>query len=444
MTSRYFQVWLGCAGLLLVACTAVGAWALWQEQHDVVVAVELLAAVPFCAASWLVWRHAWVLETRSASRILLAILATAAVMRLMLIPMPPVSTDVYRYVWDGRVQGAGINPYRFVPADQALAALHDRAIYPNINRAETATTIYPPFAQIVFAIVTRVSDRVTAMKIAMTAFEALTIWAILVLLKTRQLPLLRVLLYAWHPLSIFEIAGSGHMDVIAIAMTLCACVAADRRRLGLTGALIAIGVASKFFPLAVAPALYRRWDWRAPVVGLGVLAALYLPYLGVGWRVLGYLPGYAQEEGLTTGSGFFTIAALQRIITVPPWMTTLYFGVGLLCLAVLAFRNLPSTGTTNVRLSSALLLLTSSLLLLSPHLAWYFTWLVPFLAFVPSAAMLVLTCTAPVLYGAPGPSDEFARAALVFLPFLLVLAIETTVRLRGRPAESYAHAVAEL
>ena len=62
----------------------------------------------------------------------------------VLFPPPFLSSDMYRYVWDGRVQVAGINPYRYVPADPALQSLRDDAIYPHINRADIARTIYPP------------------------------------------------------------------------------------------------------------------------------------------------------------------------------------------------------------------------------------------------------------------------------------------------------------
>ena len=63
---------------------------------------------------------------------------------------PFLSTDIYRYVWDGKVQGAGINPFRYIPADRHLAFLRDTGIYPHINRRDSAHTIYPPGAQIIF------------------------------------------------------------------------------------------------------------------------------------------------------------------------------------------------------------------------------------------------------------------------------------------------------
>src|SRR5512146_19254 len=71
--------------------------------------------------------------------------ANDGLLRLPLLLAPPyLSNDVYRYVWDGRVQAAGVNPYRYVPAAAALEALRDDRIYPEINRRERAVTIYPP------------------------------------------------------------------------------------------------------------------------------------------------------------------------------------------------------------------------------------------------------------------------------------------------------------
>ena len=82
---------------------------------------------------------------------------------------PGPQDDVLRYVWDGRVQGAGINPYRYIPTDPHLAHLRDADIFPRINRSSYAPTIYPPAAQAIFYGVTRISERVTAMRAAMAA-----------------------------------------------------------------------------------------------------------------------------------------------------------------------------------------------------------------------------------------------------------------------------------
>src|SRR5207253_5010451 len=100
----------------------------------------------------------------------------------LLFSAPYLSDDIYRYVWDGRVQAARINPYRYIPADPALAQLRDDKIYPRINRRDYAHTIYPPAAEAVYFLTTRISESVTWMKATMVLFEGIAVWAIAQLL----------------------------------------------------------------------------------------------------------------------------------------------------------------------------------------------------------------------------------------------------------------------
>src|SRR6476469_7985410 len=112
---------------------------------------------------------AWLSVRSKDSRTLLVIgLVFGALFRLAIIFSPPyLSDDIYRYIWDGRVQASGINPYRYVPADPALSDLRDQKIYPSINRRDYAHTIYPPVAEVFFLLITRISESVTWMKAAM-------------------------------------------------------------------------------------------------------------------------------------------------------------------------------------------------------------------------------------------------------------------------------------
>jgi len=121
-----------------------------------------------------------------------------------------LSTDVYRYIWDGKVQAAGINPFRFIPADSHLLFLRDNSIYPKINRADYAHTIYPPGAQLLFLAITRASATVAFMKLALVGFEGVTCFVLLKIFKLLALKPERVVIYAWHPLCFWEIASSGH------------------------------------------------------------------------------------------------------------------------------------------------------------------------------------------------------------------------------------------
>ncbi|MBO0755615.1 MAG: DUF2029 domain-containing protein, partial [Bradyrhizobiaceae bacterium] len=321
------------AGLLVLS--AAGAYELWEGHHKTV-AIIAVAQVPIWGiAAWLVTArtsrviaHPW--------RALVSILIIGFLMRLIAVVAPPASEDVYRYVWDGRVQAAGINPYRYLPADPALQTLRDEKIYPRINRANYAPTIYPPMAQIVYLAATRISETVTFIKLVAVAFEGLAVWAILQLLQSRGLASSRVLLYLWHPLPLWSFAGDGHIDAAAIAFLLLAFVAANRRSPALAGVALAAGALVKYFPIVAGPALYKRWDWRLPVAFLATAAILYLPYLGVGSKVFGFLGGYIAEEGFSDGSGIFLWQLLGAAAPLRDHAFALYFPAAAVVMAAIA------------------------------------------------------------------------------------------------------------
>ena len=352
------------------------------------------------------------------------IVGVAVILRLMMLFAPPESTDVNRYVWDGRVQAAGISPYRYVPADPALKFLRDDEIYPEINRADYAPTIYPPLAQIVFLLVTRVSESVGAMKVAMVLFEGLAAWALLQLLEARGKPSRNILLYAWHPLPIWEFAGSGHVDAVAVACVAIALLAAQARRPAWAGVALGGAALVKFFPVIIGPALYRRWGWRLPLAGAATLVLLYLPYLiGAGGRVFGFLFGYSEEEGLSDGSGLYLWLLLGRLFPTSPEGFRIVLPVAALLLGALGLKILLRRAANGVDLGGALLLAESLAAVTSPHYAWYFTWLVPFLPFVRSGAALYLTCGSTLIYRVGWP-PSFVGGTILYAPFLVLLAAD--------------------
>lgn len=376
-------------------------------------------ATLYLIAVWLIMRGG------SGRSTLIIILLFAVLFRLsVLFSPPPFSSDVYRYIWDGRVQAAGINPYRYLPSDPDLALLRDQQIYPNINRRETAHTIYPPIAQAIYFAVTRVSESVTWMKAVMVGCEALTIWALMALLASMGLPRERVLILAWHPLFVWEFAGNGHVDAIAVAFISLALLARSRR--WDTGVGLALGCATlvKFLPVILFPALYRRWGWKMPAAFAATIGLAYLPYLSVGTHVVGFLPGYAGEEGLISGTRFFIFDAARRII--PGW------DVSVVSFIALAFSILFALAMWSLRtrdpsprdfILRALLLVSVFTILFSPHYPWYFAWLVPFLCLMPFVPLLYLTATCFVLYGMwMGETPEFMLVLNLFLyvPFAVI------------------------
>jgi hypothetical protein len=124
-------------GVCLVLLTLLGI-RLRPHGPDVIVEPAGMAAVALliCLSGLLyLGAVAIVLRATLPRRALWIVLGFAVLLRGLLLATPPfLSTDVYRYVWDGRVERAGVNPYRYLPADPALTPLRDAAVFPNINR----------------------------------------------------------------------------------------------------------------------------------------------------------------------------------------------------------------------------------------------------------------------------------------------------------------------
>ena len=428
---------LALAGCLM-ALSAAGAIGITHFDDPKVGVVLLLQCVPYAIATWLVvWGRP---QSAGSGRALATILIVGVAMRCLLLPGTPVSTDLFRYVWDGRVQAAGVNPYLHVPSDAALSGLRDGAIYPFINRADYAPTMYPPAAQVVFYLITRISEAPIAMKAAMVAFEALAVWTMLQLLALRGLPRSRILLYVWHPLPLWEFARSGHVDIVAIAFLLLAFLATERRAPILAGIALGACALVKYFPVVTAPALYKRWDWRLPLAFVAAVAVLYLPYIGAGTKVFGFLGGYISEEGLDRGSGIFWWQLIGAFVSLPEWTFSFYLAAAALVMAVFVLVVVMRPRRPDADLAGAMLLAVAFTLLVAPHYAWYFAWLVPFLCFYPVVGVIYLTCAVNLLYFAHWP-PTVSEAVPIYVPCILILMTEFALRRRRKAEKPHADAV---
>lgn len=427
----------------MAAVTAHAALAVDRYDAVTYVIFALVHGALYAAAVALVLTR----PARSAPVIgLAAILAVAAVLRGMAMTTEPgLTTDAYRYVWDGRLTLAGVSPYLYIPADPLLERFRDPAIWPHINQRDTAYTIYPPVAQLVFAAGAWLDRLVgsgldgghNGMKIVMVCFEALTVAALVRWLDATGLPRDRVLIYAWHPLPLWEFASQAHIDAVATALlvaAIAAAVAARRRAAadGLAGAFLAGAVLVKYFPLALVPALWRRWDWRMPAVFAATAVALYLPHLAVaGSRVVGNLFTHLDNEGYKQGWGFHPLW-LIRELGVGDMTGSTFALLALAALGVIALGVFASKPREAIRPEQLVLLAAAFVWLTSSHYPWYFGWLVPLLAVFPHPATLLMTLTAAALHlpRPPGGATWNHIYGLVYwLPFAVWIGLAAIHRL---------------
>ncbi len=423
-------------GALMLLLTGAGLALQHRDAHDGFIVIALIQGVLYLLAVALTWRGGF------RRRVFVGVLAVAALMRLSILLAPPyLSDDLYRYVWDGRVEAAGINPYRYVPSDTHLAALRDEAIYPNINRRTYAPTIYPPAAELIFLVTTRVSESVTWMKATMVVFELTSVAVLIRLLVLGGLPLERIVIYAWHPVVLWEFAGSGHIDAAIVMFVALALWARRREAAWLTGIALAGAALVKFFPAVIFPALYRRWDWKMPAAAAATVIAGYLPFLAAGPGVLGFLPGYVREEGLDSGTGFFLWNLLRAAVPAAGSSNVPYLTIAAAVLASLGIYITLTDRAGDRYVASAGALAAAFTVLLSPHFPWYFAWIVAFLCFVPAPSILYLSVASLLLYFVSGGPDldgsRMLIEAAIYGPFAVLAVFELWRRRTAEPRSGW-------
>jgi alpha-1,6-mannosyltransferase len=350
----------------------------------------------------------------------------AAVFRAELVAQRPyLSTDVYRYIWDGRVQSAGINPYRYIPNAEQLKPLEDDKIFPQINRGDYAPTPYPPIAQAIYLGVYLVWPlSVTAFKIAMSLFDMLTVLAVMLALKKTGNDPARAIIFAWHPLLIFESAHSGHVEAPFVAFLALALLAWSYKKPTLTGAAVGLAAMVKFYPALLLPVFFfplktgalqsvrsKASQWARGFFStlfsrpnllmlfgfVAVVVLSYLPYLTVGLGVFGSLPNEFREEGFTdSGARYFLLVLLRQVMPVPTTFFLVIAALVLVGLGVWWMVRVKRDATDVAR--GAVTLIGVYLFITTPRYSWYYAWILPFLCFAPRIAWVYLTGASVLLY----------------------------------------------
>ncbi len=386
----------GVAGVVLSAAVATGG--------------DILAARWAILVRLAAWSLAWVVAVVCAFRlparmVLPGVFLVALALRLAALAGPPVlSDDLFRYSWDGRVQAAGFNPYEHRPRAPELASLRERWLWPDaagcaelgrppecsrINRS-SVRTIYPPLAQAWFSGVYRIAGidaRHKAWQVSGLLADMAVVALLPAVLRAGGRDRRWVALYALCPFPVVEAVNNGHVDGLAALLIVAALWAALRRWPGWAGALVGAAALVKLYPAllgvglvgvaAAAGAAGRRW---APLVRGGLAAAAvvvagYLPHvLGVGVKVLGYLPGYLREEDYDGGGRYLLAGALG----LPSGPTTALAGAGLLAVVAWVLVRRPEVPRAWAALLGGLLLATT------PVQPWY---AVPLVALAAAAAL---------------------------------------------------------
>jgi hypothetical protein len=343
---------------------------------------------------------AWRARPELSPRLVWPILILGIGLRLAVAPVRPATTsDIYRYLWEGRVVRAGMNPYADPPDSPRLQRLRDWVW--TLVPFKSVPAAYPPVAQYVFAAAGLLpGNPIIVLKLVLALFDIGTVLLLVSILGPMKLPRSWVILYAWHPLAVCEVVARGHLDSLGIfLMVLAARLLLTPARAGfaLSGAALAASILAKGYAVLAAPFMFlaarpRRGTFLLSMTATAAL--LYAPFASAG---LGLFRGASMYAGQWKGNSSVFALVNLALSRVSPHHDTI---ARVICLSatviwVVVLVKKASAAPENRALMARLTLLAMiGFFLLSPPVyPWYLAWTLPWLCLSPNAPWLVLTGT---------------------------------------------------
>ncbi|MBI4941104.1 MAG: hypothetical protein HY830_10190 [Actinobacteria bacterium] len=364
-----------------------------------------------------------------------AVLGGAALQVVALRVRPWTTDDHLRYAWDGRVQAAGIDPYRYVPGAPELAGLRDPWLFPDgttpaLNHP-SVRTIYPPVAQAWFWLVHVLSGgrgQGLQLQIGAALLAAAVSLAVVVVLRWTGNDPRRVVWWAWCPAVVLEAGGNAHVDVLGVLFVVSALGLVGTRSWWAGGFLLGLAVATKFVPALVAVGVPPRRSLRVATAAAAAVAIVYLPHVAVlGTDVVGFLGGYLAEE--QTDRYDLLRFLLPDVLAAP---------AGVLVLTATALRQWGSAGRREARgqppqpWSDAAVLVGVSFLVVTPAYPWYALLIVGLVALGAPRIWLVVAAAVYPVYAAAALGDTYYATRVVSYGLAAVILLVTFIRARTR------------
>jgi alpha-1,6-mannosyltransferase len=325
-------------------------------------------------------------QPRFPAHVIVIGLVLAGVWHFQFLQLPPgLDDDIHRYVWDGRLQRLGYNPYLIVPSDPAFSGLHT-AVTRTLNNPHVPTP-YPAGAELFFRAVTAMSESMFALKVAFVFCDLAIVFVLLDILRRSQQGMHWVLAYAWHPLLATEVAGSGHIDIVGTLLLLASFAALGRRWRAVAAVTFGLAVAVKLLPIVLLPLYWRRVRIRDGILAVIAVGLPYIPFLNGGPFPIGSLSTYVQNFRFNDP----VFATLERAAD-PRLVAALAVLVGFLIAILLRTRS------QTLSPDSFAWPMAGSLLCAPAIYPWYLLWLLPFLRSTSTLPITVWTLSIMATY----------------------------------------------
>jgi alpha-1,6-mannosyltransferase len=340
-----------------------------------------MASLTIAGIAYLLAIREFFATRKFARRVVVIGLILAAVWHIEFLRLPAgIDDDIHRYVWDGRVQRLGYNPYIVVPSDPALSGLHTPETR-TLNNPDLPSP-YPAGAQLFFRGVTAIHESIFALKVAFVLCDLVIVLVLLDILRRSGQGAHWVLAYAWNPLLATEVAGSGHIDIVGVLLLLVSFAALERRWRAVAALAFGLAAAVKLLPIVLLPLYWRRVRMRDAALAAVVVGLLYVPFLNHGRIPIGSLGTYVQSFRFNDP----VFATLERVAS-PQLVVGLAVLVGFL--TAICLRKLSKAPAWSP--DSFAWPMAASLLCAPVVYPWYLLWLLPFLRSASTLPIIIWT-----------------------------------------------------
>ncbi len=370
-------------------CTVGYSYLAIESNHDT--GIELFT---FLGGYWViaavVLLYWFYLHTNDITISYGAVVFWAVVFRLVgMAGSPILEDDFYRYLLDGCLFLSTGSPYGIAPESlfqvNALSTECKDALT-WVNNPDLPT-IYGPFLQYVFAF----SHIVSPANINLLQFILVLFDIGVIIILCRFAPAKNVLLYAWNPLILKEIAFTAHPDIIGVFFLMAAFTARYHQKSALAAVFIALSCASKIFAILALPYFLYRQKFRCWVLIATIIGLLYLPFL-----IQGYTDMFVT--GIFAGRWQFNATMFQLFGIFLPDLTA-----RLVCLSLFIgwwsyyFIHYHATRPlTEIPRGDWIF---GMFFLLSPVAnPWYMIWLLPFAVLRPTCWAWILSVVISLSY----------------------------------------------
>lgn len=239
------------------------------------------------------------------------IIATILFRLVLLLAIPNLSQDFYRFIWDGRMILNGFNPYLYLPEiyqtpnytipNQAAELV---ARMGELNASHYSN--YPPLNQLCFAIAALFANNsilgsIITMRLLIIFADVGVLYFGTKLLKSLKLNPKAIFLYLLNPLIIIELTGNLHFEGIMIFFLIWSLYLFQVHKWKLAAIPLAGSIGLKLLPLLFLPLFFKQLKLKKllgfyTIVGVGC-ALLFAPFISEN-----LLSNYSKTIGLWFGT----------------------------------------------------------------------------------------------------------------------------------------------